>query len=67
MKEAVKARFNAILAFLKEQLRQTSTLRGIALLAGSFALFAGFPPDTVLMLVTFAAGLLAVALPDRLS
>lgn len=66
MNEAVKAKLNAVLGFIKFQLKETSTLRGLALLAGSFALFAGYPPDTVLMLVTFSAGLLAILLPDRL-
>ncbi len=66
MKEAVKTKLNAILAFMREQLKETSTLRGLALLAGSFALLKGYPPDTVLMLVTFAAGVLAILLPDKL-
>lgn len=66
MKEQVKARLNALLAFAKAQLKETSTLRGLALLLGSFALFAGFPAEAVMMLVTFAAGVLAIALPDKL-
>jgi hypothetical protein len=66
VKEAVKAKLNAILAFAREQLKETSTLRGLALLAGSVALFKGYPPDAVLMFVTFAAGILAILLPDKL-
>jgi hypothetical protein len=66
MKQAAKDKLNAILAFVRSQLRETSTLRGLALLAGSWALFAGYPPDTVLMLTTFAAGVLAISLPDKL-
>lgn len=66
MKDAVKERLNAALAFLKAQLKEASTLRGLALLLGSFALFSGYPAESVMMIVTFAAGLLAVALPDKL-
>ena len=66
MKEAIKTRLNAILDFIRSQLKETSTLRGLALLLGSLAIFAGYPPDTVFMLVTFAAGILAIMLPDNL-
>lgn len=66
MNQAVRDKLNAILQFLKDQLKETSTLRGLALLCGSFALFAGYPPDTVLMMTTLAAGILAILLPDKL-
>jgi hypothetical protein len=66
MKQAVKDRLNAVLVFIRAQLQETSTLRGLALLLGSFALFAGYDPTVVLTLTTFAAGLLAVMLPDKL-
>lgn len=66
MKEAVKIRLNAILDFIRTQLRETSTLRGIALLLGSLAMFAGYPVETVMLFVTFAAGILGIMLPDKL-
>jgi len=62
----VKSKLQELLDFVRQQLRETSTLRGIALLLGSLALFKGYPADTVMMLVTFAAGILAIALPDQL-
>lgn len=66
MKQAVRDKLNAILAFLREQLKETSTLRGLALLAGSVALFKGYDPTVVLTMTTFAAGILAILLPDKL-
>lgn len=66
MKQAVKDKLNAILAFIRSQLQETSTLRGIAMLLGTFALLKGYDPTVVLTLVTFAAGLLGVLLPDKL-
>lgn len=66
MKQAAKERLNAILEFIRLQLKETSTLRGIALLLGSFALFKGYDPTVVLTLTTFAAGILAILLPDKL-
>jgi hypothetical protein len=66
VRQAVKDKLSALLAFGKSQLKDTSTLRGIAMLCGSFALFKGYDPTVVLTLVTFAAGLLAVLLPDKL-
>lgn len=66
MKQAVRDKLNAILAFFREQLKDSSTLRGIAMLCGSVALFKGYDPTVVLTLVTFAAGLLGVLLPDKL-
>ena len=66
MKQAVKDRINAILNFAREQLKETSTLRGLALLAGSLGLLKGYDPTVVLTLTTFAAGVLAILLPDRL-
>ena len=66
MKESLRVRLNAILEFTRAQLRETSTLRGISLLLGSLAIFKGYPIDVVMMLVTFAAGVLAISLPDRL-
>lgn len=66
MKQAVRDKLNAILAFLREQLKETSTLRGLALLAGSAALFKGYDPTVVLTMTTFAAGILAILLPDKL-
>ncbi len=66
MTQALKDKLNAILEFLRAQLKETSTLRGLALLAGSFGLLKGYDPTTVLMLTTFAAGILAILLPDKL-
>ena len=60
MKQAIKDKVNALLAFFREQLKDASTLRGIAMLLGSLALFTGRDPTVVLTLVTFAAGLLGV-------
>jgi hypothetical protein len=66
VKQALRDKLNAILAFTRAQLKETSTLRGLALLIGSAALFKGYDPTVVLTLTTFAAGLLAILLPDKL-
>lgn len=66
MKQAVRDKLNAIFEFIRAQLKETSTLRGLALLAGSFGLLKGYDPTTVLTLTTFAAGILAILLPDKL-
>ena len=66
MKQALRDRLNAILEFVRLQLKETSTLRGVALLVGSAALFKGYDPTVVLTLTTFAAGVLAILLPDKL-
>lgn len=66
MKQALRDKLNAILTFFREQLKETSTLRGLALLAGSFGLLKGYDPTVVLTLTTFAAGILAILLPDKL-
>jgi hypothetical protein len=67
MRQAVKDKLNALLDFAKSQLKETSTLRSIAMLCGSFALFQGYDPTIVLTFVTFAAGILGLLLPDKLA
>jgi hypothetical protein len=66
VKQAFRDKLNAILDFFRLQLKETSTLRGIALLMGSFGLLKGYDPTVVLTLTTFAAGILAILLPDKL-
>lgn len=66
MKQAVRDKLNALLAFLHDQMKDASTLRGVAMLCGTFALFKGYDPAVVMMFVTFIVGILGVLLPDRL-
>lgn len=66
MNEVLRDKLNQVLAFFKDQLRETSTLRGIVLLLGSAGLLAGYPAEAVMTVVTFAAGVLAILLPDKI-
>ena len=62
----IKERLNALLAFLKQQLTETSTIRGFVMLAGAAGLLGGMSAEVVLPVVMFATGIAAVLLPDKL-
>jgi hypothetical protein len=67
MNAKIKARLEALFAYLGVQLREASTIRGFVMLAGAAGLLGGLSPDVVLPAAMFAAGILGVLLPDKLS
>ena len=66
MNQAIKDRLNALLTYLRVQLAEASTIRGLVMLAGAAGLLRGYSPEVVLPLAMFAAGILGVMLPDKL-
>ncbi len=66
MKEAIRERINAVWAYIRARLNETTTHAGIAILLGGWAVRRGYDPLVVSLAVSTVCGVLFVALPDKI-
>ena len=66
MKQATRDKINALLAYLREQLNEASTIRGLISFLGVAGLLKGYSVETVFPLVLFASGVVRIFVPDKL-